>query len=144
MKVEAILKVKGREVQTIDAAETMAIAVHRLSALRIGALVVTDDGGHVQGLVAEREVVRGLSKHGTAVLAMAVSALMVKGVPSCSPADTIKHVMAEMTRTRNRHLPVVVDGRLAGLVSLGDVVKHRLEEMEMEAAIHRDTYIAGR
>jgi len=75
---------------------------------------------------------------------MPVGALMSKGGPVCSPDDSIKHVMAEMTRTRNRQVPVVESGSLAGLVSVGDVVKHRLEEMEMEAAIRRDTYIAGR
>lgn len=144
MKVEAILKVKGRHVETIEPDERMATAVHRLASHQIGALVVTRDGDHVEGILAEREVVRGLSKHGGPVLDMRVSALMSKSVPLCSPEDSVKHVMGEMTRTRNRHLPVVVGGRLAGLVSLGDVVKNRVEEMEMEAAIRRDTYIAGR
>lgn len=144
MKVEAILKVKGRQVETIKPDERMAMAVHRLATLHIGALVVTRDGGRVEGIVAEREVVRGLSKHGAALLDMPVSALMSKGGPVCSPDDLIQQVMAQMTRTRNRHVPVVEAGQLAGMVSLGDVVKHRLEEMEMEAAIRRDTYIAGR
>lgn len=144
MKVEAILKVKGRQVETIGPDERMAMAVHRLATLHIGALVVTKDGHHVEGIVAEREVVRGLSKHGAAMLDMTVGALMAKGGPVCSPDDPIKHVMAEMTRSRNRHVPVVEAGQLVGLVSVGDVVKHRLEEMEMEAAIRRDTYIAGR
>lgn len=144
MKVEAILKVKGRQVETIEPDERMSTAVHRLATLGIGALVVTRDGDHVEGIVAEREVVRGLSRNGAAMLDMHVSALMNRAVPVCSPEDSVKHVMAEMTRTRNRHLPVVVGGRLAGLVSLGDVVKNRVEEMEMEVAIRRDTYIARR
>ncbi|HUR17971.1 MAG TPA: CBS domain-containing protein [Acidimicrobiales bacterium] len=144
MKVEAILKVKGRHVETIEPAERMSTAVHKLATLGIGALVVTREGSHVEGILAEREVVRGLSRHGAAMLDMHVSALMNRAVPVCSPEDSVKYVMAEMTRTRNRHLPVVVGGRLAGLVSLGDVVKNRVEEMEMEVAIRRDTYIARR
>lgn len=144
MNVEAILESKGREVEIIRPDATVDLAVHRLTALGIGALVVSADGRTLDGVLSERDVVRGLAKHGGRLLSLPVSTVMSKGVPTCSPHTAIKDAMAVMTRTRHRHLPVVLDGELRGILSIGDVVKRRLEEMELEASILRDAYIAGR
>ena len=144
MKVESILKMKGREVQTVSSDSTVGAAVHKLSTMGIGALVVSDDGQRVDGIVAEREIVRGLAKHGPRLLEVAVRDIMARSIPVCSPQDGIRDAMAVMTRSRNRHLPVVDDGKLCGLISVGDVVKHRLEEMELEASVLRDAAIRHR
>lgn len=144
MKVERILDAKGHAVETIRPDATLEIAVHRLTAKGIGALVVSADGQHLDGVLSERDVARGLARHGGRLLEMQVSAVMSKGVPVCTPDSTIRDAMAEMTRSRHRHLPVVQDGTLRGLLSIGDVVKHRLEEMELEASVLRDAYIVGR
>jgi CBS domain-containing protein len=144
MKVETILGVKGRNVDTTPPQTRVAAAVHEMTSRGIGALVVSSDGQSVEGVVSERDIVRALSRGGAAVLNMAVSELMSRNVPTCSPQDTVSHVMGEMTRTRNRHLPVIDGGRLAGIVSIGDVVKNRLEELELETAVLRDSYIARR
>ena len=143
MKVEGILKAKGRSVETARPDTPMLVVVHKLATMRIGALVVTDDGARVDGVVSERDVVTGLNRHGAALLEMRVGDVMSRGVPVCSPDDSIKHVMAEMTRSRHRHVPVVEHGRLCGIVSIGDVVKNRLEELELETNVLRDVYRAG-
>jgi CBS domain-containing protein len=144
MKVESILKGKGRDVQTIGSTVSLVHAVHQLSTMGIGALVVSDDGRRVDGLLGEREMVRGLAKHNIGLLDLQVHDVMDRSPTICSSQDTIQHAMAEMTRTRNRHLPVVDDGALSGLISIGDVVKHRLEELELEALVLRDVAIRHR
>jgi len=144
MKVESILSGKGREVQTVGSEVSLVHAIHQLSSMGIGALVVSDDGRRVDGLLGEREVVRGLARHGAGLLDLRVHEVMARSVAICSPQDTLRHAMAEMTRTRNRHLPVVDDGALCGLISIGDVVKHRLEELELEALVLRDVAIRHR
>ena len=144
MKVESILKSKGHDVQTVVSDLSLVLAVHQLSTKGIGALVVSDDGRGVHGLLSEREVVRGLAKPGAGLLDLRVRDVMARSVPVCSSQDTIRDAMAEMTRSRNRHLPVVDDGALAGLISIGDVVKHRLEELELEAMVLRDVAIRHR
>lgn len=142
MKVEGILKVKGHAVETTLPEATVGMAIRRLTTMGIAALVVSADGERVDGIISERDIVRGLNKHGGALLNMRVADVMSQGTPVCSPGDSIKHVMTQMTQTRNRHLPVVEGGKLSGLVSIGDVVKHRLEEMELETNVLRDHYIA--
>ncbi|MDP9071741.1 MAG: CBS domain-containing protein [Actinomycetota bacterium] len=144
MKVSDIIKTKGDQVETVRADATVPIAVHKLATMGIGALVVSPDGERVEGVIAERDVVRGLARHGARLLEMRVSEVMSKGTPTCHPDDNITGVMAQMTRTRNRHLPVLEDGRLRGIVSLGDVVKKRLDDLELEAAVLRETWIARR
>ena len=144
MKVHDIIKAKGDHVETVRGDADLSIALHKLASMRIGALVVSSDGEHVEGLLSESDVVRGLARHGSRLLDMRVSEVMQKGTPTCSLDDNITAVMAEMTRTRNRHLPVLEGGRLAGIVSLGDVVKKRLDDLELEAAVLRDTWIARR
>ncbi len=144
MNVESILKVKGSEVQTVSPDALAVFAVHKLTTAGIGALVVSADGVRLEGVISERDVVRGLSRHGARLLDLPVADVMTRRVPVCSPDDTLAHVMAEMTRTRHRHLPVIREGRLCGLVSIGDIVKHRLEDLELEASVLRDAYRAGR
>ena len=95
-------------------------------------MVVSEDGRSVLGIISERDVVRGLAERGPRILDVQVSELMTRDVVSCAPRDTVKQVMAEMTRRRIRHLPVVAEGVLCGIVSIGDVVKNRLEEMETD------------
>jgi CBS domain-containing protein len=142
IKVQGILNSKGHDVHTIRPDALVTMVVHRLTSLGIGALVVSADGTTLEGVVSERDIVRGLTKHGPRLLDMTAMDVMNRHVPTCSPDDNVKAVMAQMTRTRNRHLPVVQGGALAGLVSIGDIVKSRLEELELETNVLRDSYIA--
>ncbi|MGH3979634.1 MAG: CBS domain-containing protein [Pseudonocardiaceae bacterium] len=146
MKVEGILKSKGRSVEVVQPWVTVAEAVRRLvGPPQIGALVVCADAERrVAGIINERNIVRALAKYGTQVLDMQVADVMSQHIPVCSPEDSIAYLMLEMTRSRNRHLPVVEHGKLSGVVSIGDVVKHRLAEMELETGVLRDLYNAGR
>ena len=145
MKVREILEHKGRRVVTIRPDATISTAVHRLALERIGALVVSEDGGSIAGILSERDIVRALVEDGGAIMGLdrRVADLMTTGVRTCGPDDNVKSVMGDMTRHRFRHMPVVEDGRLAGLVSIGDVVKSRLEEMELETVVLREAYIAA-
>jgi CBS domain-containing protein len=142
MKVEGILKDKGHGVETVAPGTALPLAVDRLSAMRIGALVVSADGAKVEGVISERDIVRGLARHAQRLLDLTVADVMASNVPVCSPDDSIVDVMAQMTRTRNRHIPVVQGGRLYGLVSIGDLLKHRLEELELQTNVLRDSYIS--
>ncbi len=146
MKVREILDAKGRDVVTIRPEATVSTALHRLVQERIGALVVSEDGHRVAGVVSESDIVRALAAEGAALVAggRRVADLVTREVATCTAEDTVKHVMAEMTRRRVRHLPVVEDGRLVGIVSIGDVVKSRLEEAEEETTMLRDSYLASR
>jgi CBS domain-containing protein len=142
MKIEGILKAKGHDVETVGPDTAVVLAVDRLSSMQIGALVVSVDGRKVEGVVSERDVVRGLAKHGGRMLDLKVSEVMERHVPVCSPDDPIGDVMAQMTRTRNRHIPVVHNSQLYGLVSIGDLLKNRLEELELQTNVLRDSYIS--
>jgi CBS domain-containing protein len=144
VKVESILEAKGHRVHTAPRTMGVAQAVEEMATRGIGALVVSSDGHQVEGVISERDIVRALGRAGAVLLSMRVGEIMSRDVPVCSPQDTVAHVMAEMTRTRHRHLPVVDDGRLRGIVSIGDVVKNRLEELELETAVLRDAYITRR
>ena len=141
MNVDGILRAKGATVVTIRPDHTIGDLVRGLREERIGAMVVSEDGRSVLGIVSERDVVRGLADRGPRILDMQVSELMTRDVVSCAPRDTVKQVMAEMTRRRIRHLPVIAEGVLCGIVSIGDVVKNRLEEMETETNVLREVYI---
>ena len=142
MYVETILKTKGRRVATVPPGETVAGAASRMKQDKIGALVVSDDGLAVLGIISERDIARAVAEHGAGLGAMRVEELMTRSVVTCTPADSIAEIMSVMTERRFRHLPVVEDGVMCGLVSIGDVVKHRLEEVEREAVALRG-YIAG-
>ena len=143
MSVESILRKKGTEVATIAPDASVKRAADWLHAKNIGALVVTR-GDAVLGLVSEREIVHAMSRYGETATTMPVSEIMRHGVISVSPAETVSHVMKLMTRHRARHMPVVHDGKLAGIISIGDVVQHRLDDLELETNVLRDARVAAR
>ena len=143
MKVRDMIAAKGDKVATTQPDATVDTVLHRLKLEGIGALVVSDDGENVAGIVSERDIVRGLPDHGAALLTMKVSEIMTRSVKTCSPDANIQEIMSEMTRSRFRHMPVVSGGKLCGIISIGDVVKNRLEELETETHVLRD-FIVGR
>ena len=138
MTVKAILSAKGTEVLTIEPTTNVAAAAKLLAERKIGALVVTGPDQRVVGIVSERDIVQELAAHGPAALDLALTEVMTRKVTTCSASDTISPVMERMTAGKFRHLPVLDQGRLAGIVSIGDVVKHRLQEMEREQSALRD------
>lgn len=145
MKVEEILKSKGREVETIESGTSVRDAVGRLNGPpTIGALVVhaVSNPQQIVGMITERDVIRGLSRYGARLLDMEVGDVMSRNVPTCSPDDSIARLATQMTTSRYRHLPVVEHNKMVGLVSIGDVVKARLSDMELETGLLRDLYIA--
>jgi CBS domain-containing protein len=133
MIVAMILAQKGRNVVTIGTSATIGGVVSDLAKHKIGAIVVVEDADTIVGIVSERDIVRAVAKRGADVLSEPVSSIMTSEVMTCEDSETINEVMARMTRGRFRHLPVEKDGRLAGIVSIGDVVKARIEEVEREA-----------
>lgn len=141
MTVKSILERKGRDVVSAMPNATLAEAVAMLARHRIGALVVCDEAHHIKGILSERDVVRVLSSNGAAALDMPVSEIMTRKVQVCHENHTINEVMEIMTRHRFRHMPVEQDKRLNGIISIGDVVKARIEQVEREADEIR-TYIA--
>src|SRR4051794_17061181 len=142
MNVETILRYKGDWVTTIRPDATIAQAVKTLNRERIGALVVSADGNSVDGMVSERDIVIALDDYGEALLSRRIDEIMTRDVVICDPADTVQELMAQMTHRRFRHIPVVRNGRLRGIVSIGDLVKNRLDEVEFEANSLR-SFIAG-
>jgi CBS domain-containing protein len=134
MNVAGILDSKGAEVATVPPDATVANAIAELGRLRIGALVVSADGSAIDGIVSERDVVRSLSVRGEAVLAAEVSSIMSSSVRTCRLEDDVEVLMATMTEHRIRHVPVVEDGVLCGIVSIGDVVKNRIDQLERDRA----------
>ena len=141
MTVAAILDQKGRDVVTATEAATVAEAADMLAAHKIGALVVLDLAGRTIGIVSERDIVAALARHGADALDARVGAVMTRNVLTCAEHETINDVMARMTLGRFRHLPVSTEGRIAGIISIGDVVKARIEQVEREADEMR-AYIA--
>jgi CBS domain-containing protein len=141
MNVEMILREKGTEITTIAPDASVKRAADWLRAKNIGSLVVTS-GNSVLGVISEREIVHALSQYGEQVALMAVKDIMRHGLVTVTPEDDLSRVMKLMTRHRVRHMPVLRDGRLCGIVSIGDVVKHRLDNLELEANVLRDVYIA--
>lgn len=141
MTVASILNQKGRDVTTERAETSMREICAILGAQRIGAIVITDAKGTIKGIISERDVVRAISEDGTDALDKPVSAYMTARVVTCDPMETVNTVMARMTGGRFRHVPVVKDGKLDGLISIGDVVKHRIAQIEQEAEDMRN-YIA--
>jgi CBS domain-containing protein len=138
MTVKAILARKGSDVVTAEPNATLGEVVRVLSARRIGAVVVTGADRRIVGILSERDVVRVLGEKGASVLDQPIAEVMTRKVTTCSLGDTIIELMARMTEGKFRHVPVVDQGRLAGIVSIGDVVKWRVHEMEDESAALRD------
>ena len=141
MIVSAILKEKGRDVETVGPSVTLMKVAEVLAKRKIGAIVVVDDRRKVQGIISERDIIRVLAQSGPTVLSSPVTSIMTRNVISCGEHDTLDQLMAAMTTGRFRHLPVTKDGALTGIVSIGDVVKYHLAEVQMEASAMKD-YIA--
>ncbi len=144
MRVADILKTKGSSVKTIDPNSTIKSFAHGLNAERVGAMIVQSSDGTLSGIITERDLVRGFAEFGADLAAMKVSDLMTRAVVTCAPDDGVAAIAKVMTQRRIRHLPVVSGGELIGLVSIGDVLKHRLDEVQLEADVLRDFAIARR
>ena len=142
MKVKAILDAKGHGVTTVGRATPIATAAARMQMEHVGALVVSPDGRRLEGIIDERDIVRAYIRYGADLAGKSVADLMRVEVVTCAPDEPVRQVMSKMTRHRVRHLPVVEGGVIAGIVSIGDVVKSRLEELELEKDVMRDAYMA--
>ena len=141
MKVQSILAKKGSAVATIAQQATIQEAARRMNMANIGALIVTE-GERVVGILTNRDIVRAVSSQGWRMSYLLVSEAMRTDFVAIAPDDSIKQVMALMITRRVTHMPVMVGKRLAGIVSIGDVVEHRVEELEFETGVLRDAYIA--
>ena len=142
MTVASILKEKGGEVVTASEDATLAHIAGLLDQRRIGAVVITGPRGTIEGIVSERDIVSAVARSGPEVLSRQASEVMTRYVHTCDPADSIYEIMNVMTEHRIRHLPVVVEGKLEGIISIGDVVKQRIAEVEFEAD-EMKRYIGG-
>ena len=142
MLVETILQTKGVVVHTLPETDTLADAVNLLNRHNIGAVVITDTGGAISGILSERDIIRRLGKDPTGALALPIGQAMTRGVVTCARDTNIAEVMERMTHMRIRHMPVAQGSDLVGIVSIGDVVKFKIEEAEHEAEVLRE-YIAS-
>lgn len=142
MNVAAILSSKGSTVEVVGPETLASVAVHRMATRNIGCLVVVGPDDQLIGILAERDVVRAMDRHGEAFPRLRVKDVVHKHPATCAVSDDIAEVMRRMTTTRQRHLPVLDSGRLVGLVSIGDVVKHRLDALELETHVLRDVYLS--
>ena len=143
MNVAAILKGKGRAVVTARPDTPLQAVAKKMSTKRIGAVVVVGDNGSVAGIMSERDIIRAISERGADCLSEQVYSFMTRQVITCTEGDTLDQLMATMTAGRFRHIPVVEDDSLVGIVSIGDVVKHHIAEVEMEASAMRTYLVAG-
>ena len=132
MRINDVIRRKGTLVVTVSPDATVGELLELLAQHRIGALVVSSDGQAVEGIVSERDVVRHLQARGVDVLQARVSEIMTGEVKTCDPNDSVEQLMRQMTDLRARHIPVVVDGALRGIVSIGDLVKYRIDELQLE------------
>ena len=144
MKVDDLLEAKGRTVSTTSPDTRVIRVVERMRLERIGALVVSNDGKRVDGVITERDVISAIAGHGPDALSLSARDVMTRWVRTCSPDDRVRDVMMEMTVRRVRHLPVVEQGQLCGIVSIGDVVKSCLEDADLEIRVLRDAYLGHR
>ena len=139
MNVAAILKGKGRSVHTVRPDARLEVVAHTLAAKKIGAVVVSGGGGRIDGIISERDIIRAIAERGAACLTEPVANTMTRTVETCETHDTLE----EMTVGRFRHLPVIEDGTLVGIVSIGDSVKHHIAEVELEASALRGYIVAA-
>ena len=144
MNVADILRTKGAAVKTVSAGASALVAAQRLRGERIGAMIVSDDGSSIEGIISERDLAYGLATHAGDLPYVAVSELMTKQVITCSSRDSVSEIAKVMTQRRVRHLPVKDGDQLVGIITIGDVLKHRLDEMQLEANVLRDYAIARR
>lgn len=143
MQVRHILREKGRDVVTIGSDATLSEAARLLARRHIGAVVVKTGDGGIGGVLSERDIVRAIAEQSVAALGQSVAKHMTRSVVTCSEADSVDNLMETMTHGRFRHVPVVDNQRLCGIVSIGDVVKTRIEETVREAASLREYISAG-
>lgn len=142
MKVKDILQMKGSDVSTVSKDRPIMDVVAQLTDQKIGAVVVIDSPGKVIGIVSERDIVRAMGQHGLDIARLTAADLMTSEVKTCSPDESIDAVMTTMTHGRFRHMPVIEKGALAGLVSIGDAVKGRIQDLEHEREALK-SYIAS-
>jgi len=142
MFVHQILERKGGDIVSVGPKTNLADVAKLMGKERVGAVVVLDDDTQIAGIVSERDITRGLADHSAAILAMSADQIMTAEVVTCRPDDGVDKLMQKMTSGRFRHLPVLDKGKMVGIVSIGDIVKCRLEELETEASMLQD-YIAG-
>ena len=142
MNVAAILSAKGNTVEVVGPETPVTVAVHRMATRGIGSLVVVGPDDQLLGVVGERDIVRAMDHHGPRFSDLHVREVLNSSVATCTVTDDLAEVMRRMTATRSRHMPVLEGTQVVGLVSIGDVVKHRLEELEMEAGVLHDLMIA--
>lgn len=143
MNVAAILKAKGRAVSTARPDTTLLDITSKLASKKIGAIVIVGEEGRVAGIISERDVIRAIAERGPGTLSQPVSEVMTRAVVSCSETSTLEELMATMTQGRFRHLPVTEDGALVGIISIGDVIKHHIAEVEMEVSAMRGYLATG-
>lgn len=143
MNIGQILKTKARGVSTARAEDSIQEIATRLSQRKIGAVVIVGESGKVVGIISERDIIRLVAEHGAKALAMSASDGMTREVVSCSKTSTLEEIMDAMTHGRFRHLPVIEDGALVGIVSIGDVVKHHTAEVELEVTAMRGYLATG-
>ena len=142
MSIQNILDRKGAEVFTIHPTDTIRAAAQLMQVHRIGALVVRS-GDVISGLISERDIVHAIWQHGGRALSMTMLDVMTRNAVTVSPGDSLKRAMSLMTNHRLRHLTVIAEGKLVGILSVGDVVKYRVEDLETESSVLRDAYIAA-
>ena len=138
MNVKTILAAKGGDIFTIDPTADLAAAAKLLSTHKIGVVVIGGAGGRLAGILSERDIVRALSEHGAAALSVPVGQVMTRNVTTCGEDDSIADIMERMTAGKFRHMPVLKGGKMVGLISIGDVVKQRVEEIERDTDALRD------
>jgi CBS domain-containing protein len=142
MNVAAILSAKGNTVEVVHPDTPITVAVHRMSTRTIGSLVVVGPDDQLIGVVGERDLVRAMDHDAARFTELRVSDVVNTSVATCTVSDDLSEVMRRMTATRSRHMPVVEGGQVVGLISIGDVVKHRLSELELETHVLRDVYLS--
>ncbi len=143
MNVALILKSKGRAVSTVRPNATLLDVAKKLGPKKIGAIVVVGENGHVSGIISERDVIRAISEHSAAALSMMVSEVMTRTVVACQETSELDELMETMTKGRFRHLPVIEDDALVGIISIGDVVKYHIAEVQMEVSAMRNYLATG-
>lgn len=142
MQIADILSRKGHMVYSVHEWQSISEVVDELGSTGTGALIVLGRAGEIRGIVSERDIVRALRSHRIDLMTVPVSEVMTRNVTTVGPGETVAKAMAMMTKLRHRHLPVLENGKLVGVVSIGDLVKHRVAEMEMENVVLRDAAIA--
>ncbi len=142
MNVASILSAKGNTVEVVGPDTPVTVAVHRMATRNIGSLVVVGPDDQLVGVVGERDVVRAVEHHGAQFPSLRVRDIVNTAMATCAVNDDISEVMRRMTATRSRHMPVLEGGQVVGLISIGDVVKHRLGELELETHVLRDVYLS--